>query len=356
MIVALNRPVASWDPGDVTVDIATSGGAWDAHVASRPDATIYHRWTWKRIFEVAFGKRARYLLAKRDGAVVGLLPLVAFESNVFGRFAVSLPFVNYGGILADDADVQRALIDAGLRWAHAERLKYLELRHVNEPRSPEWPSRRHKVSMQLPLAADAEDQWTRFDRKVRNQVRKAEKNGLTVEIGAASLLADFYAVFARNMRDLGTPVYPREFFDLIVRHLPDASRVFVVRLGTRPVAASMTLADRGVMEVPWASSLRDTNELAPNMLLYWVMLRTAIADGCRRFDFGRSTPGAGTYRFKEQWGARPVQLVWEYAGLSGPLPDVSPANPKFQAAIAIWRRLPLAVTTRLGPRLVRNIP
>jgi FemAB-related protein (PEP-CTERM system-associated) len=355
MIVALERPLPSMNAEGVTVNVATSGGVWDAHIASRADATIYHRWAWKEIFEKAFGRRTRYLLAKRDGEIVGGLPLVAFDSRIFGRFAVSLPFVNYGGIVADDSEARRALVDAGVEWARTSRLRYLELRHV-EQQAPAWPSRRHKVAMHLPLASDAEDQWTRLDRKVRNQVRKAEKSGLTLEVAAGTLVDDFYSVFARNMRDLGTPVYAKAFFELVVRLLPDAARVFVVRLNREPIAASITLADRGAMEVPWASSLREMNDRSPNMLLYWAMLRTAIGDGCRRFDFGRSSPGAGTYRFKEQWGAQPVQLIWEYAGISGTLPDLSPANPKFKAAIAIWRRLPLAVTTRLGPSLVRHLP
>lgn len=210
--------------------------------------------------------------------------------------------------------------------------------------------------MHLPLHADAESQWASLDRKVRNQIRKAEKSGLTVEDGGASLVPEFHTVFARNMRDLGTPVYARRFFDEILHAFPDEARVFVVRHGRRPVAASITLTDRGTTEVPWASSLREMNDKAPNMLLYWAMLRLAIDRGSRRFDFGRSSPGAGTYRFKEQWGARPVPLVWEYAGLSGELPDLSPANPKYRLAIAVWQRLPLSITKVVGPHLVRHLP
>lgn len=355
MIVALDRLRPSASDGTLAVTTATSGAMWDTRVASRREATIYHRWAWKGIFEDGFGQRTRYLVATRDGSVVGGLPLVAFESPLFGRYAVSLPFVNYGGLVGDDGAVRQALVTEGLDWARQERLRYLELRHV-EPLASPWPARRHKVAMHLALPSTEEALWTALDRKVRNQIRKAEKSGLTIESGGPSLVRDFYDVFARNMRDLGTPVYGRRFFDLVVRRLADASRVFVLRLGRQPVAASITLADRGVMEVPWASSLRQVNDRAPNMLLYWTMLRAAIGDGCRRFDFGRSTPGGGTFRFKEQWGARPLPLVWEYAGLAGAPPDLSPSNPKFRAAIAVWRRLPVLVTTALGPRVARHLP
>jgi len=268
---------------------------------------------------------------------------------------VSLPFVNYGGIVAADREASDALVAAALDWARREGLRYLELRHI-EPHAPSWPSRRHKVAMHLALAPEAEAQWSVLDRKVRNQIRKAEKSGLSVEEGGPSLVSEFYDVFARNMRDLGTPVYARRFFEEIVSSLPDAARVFVVRLERRAVAASVTLSDHGITEVPWASSLREMNDKAPNMLLYWSMLRAAIDRGSRRFDFGRSSPGAGTYRFKEQWGARALPLVWEYVGLEGALPDLSPANPKYRLAIATWQRLPLPIANTLGPHLVRHLP
>ena len=111
-----------------------------------------------------------------------------------------------------------------------------------------------------------------------------------------------------------------------------------------------------MVEIPWASSIRDYNALCPNHLLYWHALETAITEGAEVFDFGRSTPGEGTFKFKEQWGAEPVPLHWEYWLASGALPDHSPKNPKFQLVIETWKRLPLAVANQLGPAIVRLIP
>jgi len=210
--------------------------------------------------------------------------------------------------------------------------------------------------MWLPLAADPEALWSSLDRKVRNQVRKAEKSGCAVEDGGAELLGDFYKVFAHNMRDLGTPVYARRFFNDVLRAFPADTRVFVVRVAGEPVAASMTVGWRDRLEVPWASSLRSHAPQSPNTLLYWTMLRWAVQHDYRTFDFGRSTPDEGTFHFKKQWGAQPQELAWEYLGLSGALPDQSPKNPKFRAAIALWQHLPVPVATALGPAIVRNIP
>jgi FemAB-related protein (PEP-CTERM system-associated) len=341
---------------DVTTAREADEPAWEAFVAARADARSYHRWRWRHVFERAFGHETVYLLARADGRVTGVLPLVVFRSALFGRFAVSLPFVNYGGVLADDDQAARALLDRAAALAAERGLEHVELRH-QDARFPELPSKHHKVAMRLDLESDATRAWDALDRKVRNQVRKAEKSDLTVETGGAGLLDAFYDVFARNMRDLGTPVYDRRFFAEVLRQFPDETRVFLVRHPSGVVAAGISHRHRDTVEVPWASSLKEFRTLAPNNLLYWHIIRFAIEQGGRVFDFGRSTPNEGTYKFKEQWGAKPSPVCWEYRLLTrDSLPDQSPKNPKFRAAIAVWKHLPLPVTTFLGPRLVRSIP
>lgn len=341
--------------GAVSVGDTCTSLRWDAYVASHANASLYHTHGFRQVFERAFGHQCHYLAATDAGEMRGVLPLVEFTSALFGRFAVSLPFVNYGGVLADNESAARALVERAVELARERRWAHVELRHDVQQCAP-WPSRRHKVGMTRALPATDEALWQSVDRKVRNLVRKAEKSGCRVEHGHAELLADFYTVFARNMRDLGTPVYGRRFFDEVLRAAGSAARVFVVRDGTTPIAASLTLAWRDRIEVPWASSLRSHAAKSPNMLLYWAMLKHAVGQGARVFDFGRSTPDEGTFHFKRQWGAEPQPMVWEYPGLTTGLPDHSPKNPKFRAAIAVWQRMPVALTIMLGPRIVRNIP
>ena len=152
------------------------------------------------------------------------------------------------------------------------------------------------------------------------------------------------------MRDLGTPVYPQSFFESIIKHFPSEASIHVVTIEGKPVAAGFLLAHRDRVEIPWASSLREYNRISVNMLLYWDILKTAILREYKVFDFGRSSKDVGTYRFKKQWGANELQLYWHYWLRQGEtLPELNPANPKFQLAIHIWRKLPLAVANRLGP-------
>jgi serine/alanine adding enzyme len=339
------------------VSLASAEAPWTSFVDRHPGATAYHQWGWRRVFERAFGHECVYLSASENGSVIGVLPIVVFKSPIFGRFGVSLPFVNYGGVAADSSEIAQQLLAAAAREAGARRLKHLELRHLAPHYAGILPAKQHKVAMTLPLPADAEALWNGLDRKVRNQVRKAEKSGLTAVHGGRELVPEFYTVFARNMRDLGTPVYAQRFFATILEEFPSAAEIVVVRLGSEPVVASLTFRWRTVTEVPWASSLREHRALCPNMLLYWTMLKRTIAAGSTTFDFGRSTPNESTFHFKAQWGATPAPFHWEYwLASGGALPDQSPSNPKFQAAIEVWKRLPVPVTKLVGPYIVRSIP
>jgi FemAB-related protein (PEP-CTERM system-associated) len=329
---------------------------WDAFVSGHPQASAYHYSAWPRLIGRVFGHDTRMLSVDSGGRTAAVLPLVFMRSRLFGRFVVSLPFLNAGGILSNDPEATRALVTAGIAAARDHGAAYLELRHAARV-CPELAERRHKVGMALTLEASVEAQWNALDRKIRNQVRKAEKSGLTVAAGGRELVPDFYDVFSRNMRDLGTPVFPVALFDEAARTFPDHTRLFCVYSGTRPVASALLHRRGAWAEVIWASALREFNPMCANVFLYWHIIQAAIADGVRTFEFGRCTPGEGPFHFKQQWKAEAYPLVWEYWTKSGTMDfDASPRNPKFARAVALWRRLPLAATTALGPRVVRGIP
>jgi len=330
---------------------------WDGYVANHPAASNYHRYGWRDVVINSFNHSCNYLAARdSNGAITGVLPLVFMKSRIFGRFLVSLPFFNYGGLLCNNLETGNALLAEADNLRSELEAEHVELRHI-EPWLAELPTKQHKVTMTLDLAVDAESQWQRFNPKLRNQVRKAEKNGLTAEVGGKELLADFYRVFVRNMRDLGTPVYSVDFFAEVLDAFPEDTRIITVKYEGNPIAAGLITWFRETVEIPWASSIRDFNSLCPNNLLYWTALQYALANGYKRFDFGRSTPGEGTYKFKEQWGAKPTSLNWQYLLPEGVLmPELNNKNPKYAMAIRMWQKLPLLVTRFLGPHIVKNVP
>jgi FemAB-related protein (PEP-CTERM system-associated) len=329
----------------------------EVYVGQQAEAPLSRYPTWLRVLEEALGHRPYCLEVREDGKTRGLLPLGYVRSLLFGRFLVSLPYLNYGGPLAEDGPAARLLLDGAVPLADRLGVRYLELRNERPAEHPALNARlTSKVHMRLRLPASPGKLWDQLPAKVRNQVRKGQKAGLTVAWGGEELLAEFYDVFSRNMRDLGTPVYGRQLFRSALRHFPGRAELCVVRAGAGPAAAALLLHGRGVTEVPSASSLRRYNPACANMLLYWHLLERAVGRGQAVFDFGRSTVESNTYRFKKQWGAEPHPAVWQYYLRAGQVGDMRPDNPRYQRFIRLWQRLPVPVTRWLGPRIVRGVP
>lgn len=348
--MSVNEPIRIEQVGD---DAAPE---WDAFVGAAGGASFYHRYSWRPLIHRVFEQETHYLAARAGGRICGVLPLVRLKSRLFGDFMVSMPYLNYGGVIGESPAVEQALVSKACALAGERGVSHVELRHRTNTLES-FPLRTDKVTMLLKLPKSPGELWQALGSKLRAQVKRPQKENAVCVNGGIELLNEFYSVFSENMRDLGTPVYSRRFFASMLEAFPAAARIFVVRHAGRAVAAGFVIGAAGVLEIPWASSLRRANAVGVNMLLYWSLLEFACQQGYATFDFGRSSVDAGTYRFKKQWGAEAHQLYWHYwMREGGEPPRLNHSNAKFDMAVAAWRRLPLAVANRLGPLLIRNLP
>ena len=301
----MNR-VSTAAGGDLLIAPCTDPVAWDAFVERTPGATFAHYAGWREVIERVMRHRTSHLCAwDPDGNIRGLLPLVRVQSLLFGVRFVSVAFLNDGGPIGEPAAVA-ALIEHAHALARDEGGS-LELR-TRAP-IPGIEAHSRKVTVLLPLPSDAGTLWSSLPSKVRSQVRRPQKAGMQARFGPDQL-DPFYDVWSRNMRDLGTPVLPRSFFEIAARVFPRTFVVGCVYSGSTPVAAGAGFIFRDELEITWASALREYSRDAPNMLLYWEFMTAAIERGARTFNFGRCTPGSGTHRFKQQWGGETVPLPW----------------------------------------------
>ena len=341
--------------------VAHPSADWDAFVRGRPAASVYHSSGWTLLARDVFGHSA-YFVECRDpaGTLTGILPLVRQKSLLFGSSLTSVPFFNYGGALADTPELARALMEHARSLAQTLRCRYLEFRDVH--RQPgEWRVRTDKVTLILELPADFATLSKQLGAKLRSQVKRSDRESPSVRVGGAELLDDFYGVFCRTMRDLGTPVYPRRFFAAILERFPNECLLVVVSRAGAPAAAAFLVIADGRAEIPWAACRDDAKQAGFNMRLYWEVLRIIVERGCRQFDFGRSTVDSGTYRFKLQWGAKPLQLHWHRWEREGSTGDADAAGPAsegklMQYATEVWKRLPLGVANTLGPLVSPSLP
>jgi FemAB-related protein (PEP-CTERM system-associated) len=338
-------------------DLQAGLARWESYVLRDREVPLSRHPGWLFVLRDGLKQVPYCLEAVADGQTVGLLPLAFVHSFLFGRFLVSLPYLNYGGVIASNEHAATLLIDRAVQLADELNVRYLELRQEAPLQHPALPHAvSNKVHMRLPLPASSDELWKQLPSKVRNQIRKGQKSELSVTWGGQDILSEFFAVFSHNMRDLGTPTYGKKLFASIVRQFPDRAEFCVVRAGRKAVAAALLTHGWGVSEVPSASSLRQFKHTCANMLLYWHLLQRTVQRQQTVFDFGRSTQDGPTYRFKEQWGATPHPSTWQYFVRSGSVGEMRPDNPRFKTFIRIWQTLPVGLTRLIGPRIVRGIP
>jgi FemAB-related protein (PEP-CTERM system-associated) len=343
---------------NIRLATASDQSVWDGYVTHHSDGTPYQRFAWIASVEQAYQHDNVSLIAFDDEKVVGILPCVKMRKPFSKVSYCSLPFCDLGFCLADNNQIKQELLSKSLALLQNDNGTSFEYRDTNLPLNDEDLVDK-KVRMILPLPENSEALMAGFKSKLRSQVRKAEKNGLTYLIANnQKQIDDFYKIFSINMRKLGSPVHSKKWFESLFNHYQDNIFLSVVYTDTTPIGAGIVLRNANKVSIPWASTVAEYNKLAPNMMLYWSLLKHVCDLGCNEFDFGRSTYDEGTFKFKRQWGAEPVSLNWANLAKSNDTDALgTPNNPsKLRTMVEkTWAKLPLNVTTTLGPKIRKHI-
>lgn len=333
---------------------------WDAYVGSHSESSPYHLYAWKMATEQSYKWKGYYLIAEEDRQVRGVLPLVKMGLPLMAGQMVALPYCDLGSVLSDSQGIEERLVAEAIAIGKRNQVKCLEIRgqltsktllSIDLPASTTTA----KVRMLLDLPGSSEELFESFKSKLRSQIRKAEKNKLRF-VWAEDDVSDFYTVFSENMRDLGSPVHSKLWLEAVIQGYGENARIGLVFSGTTPIGGAILLWCGQNVCVPWASTLRKYNRLAPNMILYWNMLRFAADNGFQVFDFGRSTPGEGTYKFKAQWGAQPKELRWMTIPIDcDTSPVIKGSSPHRKIVENLWCKLPVGVANFVGPKIRRFV-
>lgn len=337
---------------------------WDEYVYNHPNAVLYHLFAWKTVIEKTYGHKTYYLAAFHKNALTGILPLTHLKHFIFGNSLISIPFFDMGGILADNEETEKALLAEAIKLGSSLKADTIEFRQPHAHpcleatllNSVSCTSKTHKARMLLELPESSEILMKSFKSKLRSQIKKPIKEGLNAFVGGLEFLDDFYDIFLVNMRDLGSPVHSKKLIKNVIKQFNPDAKIVIVKKQDKTIAASVICGFKDTLANPWASALREFSRLSPNMLLYWTMLEYACDNGFQYFDFGRSTPDEGTFKFKRQWGAQPEPLHWYYITANGqPSKDSTPETTKFSKAVEYWQKLPVPVTGILGPMIRKHI-
>lgn len=328
---------------------------WDRFVDACPDATFFHRAGWKSVIEQSFGHRTHFLYAEANGEIQGVVPLVNIRSRLFGNSLIASAFCVYGGPVARTPTALAALDAAALRVADTCDADFLEYRSHAPRDLAGWQTRSDLyVTFRKAIGADPEKNMNAIPRKQRAMVRKGIKFDLRSEIDDEP--SRLYALYAESVRNLGTPVFARRYFDNLKREFGESCELLVITHQGKPVSAVMNFYFRDEVLPYYGGGTADARPVAANDFMYWEVMRRAAERGARVFDFGRSKRNTGSFDFKKNWGFVPEPLHYQYKLRKlEAIPDLNPLNPKLKIFIEIWKRLPLSVANAIGPMIVKNL-
>ena len=326
--------------------------AWDLFVDRSPNATFFHRSGWLKVLQESFGHQPYYYYAESDGRICGILPLFHIRSRLFGNRLTSIPFCVAGFPISDSTEIEELLDKEAIHLLHELNASYVEYRDTEHDRIG-WVGQKDLYATFLgEIEPSADQQLKQIPRKQRAVLRKAlATDKLTWTLDPDT--RDLYPLYALNVRNLGTPVFPRRYFEKLKEEFGDACEVLTVRYEKQPVSSVLSFYFRDRVLPYYTGSRAEARTLGANDLMYWHVIRRSAERGCTLFDFGRSKVGTGPYHFKKNWGFQSRPVVHQYYLKDGQaIPEVNPANPKYRILIALWQRLPLPVANALGPLLI----
>ncbi len=335
-----------------TLDVANYS-RWDEYVEESTEATFFHQAGWKTVIEKAFGHQTYFLYVETNGKITGILPLVHINSLLFGNTLVSIAPCVYGGIVASDDQSYQELDQEACRLADELAVDCLEMRNKVQ-QHPERPYKELYVYFRKELDANVEKNFLAIPRKQRAMVRKGIEAGLTSVIDDS--IDRIYQAYSESVRNLGTPVFSKKYFQLLKDVFGAQCEVLTVEHKGLLIASVMSFYFKDEILPYYGGGTDLARELKGNDFMYWEVMRRAVEKGVKVFDYGRSKIGTGSYSFKKNWGFTAEPLFYEfYLVKATSLPDINPLNPKYKFFIAAWKLLPLPVSQFVGPWLSKNL-
>jgi hypothetical protein len=331
---------------------------WDERLACHPEATVFHSAAWARLLSETYGYIPYYFTAMGEGRFVALFPFMEIRSWLTGTRGVSLPFTDEcspilpSDIGYDDA-VLRVIGHAGDRGWRSLEIRGRCRGMGNLPASAEY------VTHDLDLSPGEKYLFSRFRPNVRRNIRKAEREGVSVANDPTpDGVREFYRLNCLTRREHGLPPQPLRFFENMRAHVVEKGygTLLLARHGGKAVAGAMFLHFAGKAVYKYGASDRRHQELRPNNLVFREGIRELCRKGVKTLSFGRTDlHHEGLRQFKLGWGA--VEKTLQYARYD--VTSKAYLSTKKYGAMIPWERtvskLPLPLLRLIGRVAYRHV-
>jgi FemAB-related protein (PEP-CTERM system-associated) len=358
MAVRLQDILTGTSEGNIEImPLADGGPEWLDYLQSNPAADICQHPAWGHVFAETFGFDSALIVHRTEGRIGGGLPLILFDQRITGKAMVSMPFLNYGGILGDNDTIRGKILNIARSILEKTSTDYMELRHTGQGIGEHADQTvQNRFTFRLDINRPTEDLFKDLKKQLRTRLRKAAKQGMEFYQGQERL-DHFYNLFATAMTEHGTPVMPKRFFASILKYLSEYAEMMIAYKDSQPIGGKLVLKFKNRATMTWGCYPNRHKHYLANYYLTWELIQQLAQGPIQLLDFGRSARESGGYTYKANWGATILPIFVDYiAPDASKIPYLKPENIKFRAAVSIWKKMPLGIAKLIGPRLARYFP
>ena len=313
---------------DLTIARGAAPSGWDETIRSL-GGTLFHTSLWAA-YLARPGVEPWYILRRSGDRPVGATLALFRRSGhpLVGALVRSLSITAHPCVADRPGERVPEFLDLVERAARAEGCAELHLESWMSASSPFLPAEHgyreiERLEFTVDLTAAKETLWSAMKKDQRERVRHLEREGVTVELGAAR--ADLTVLQSmqestqerRSRQGLGYEIEADEaFYDRVHAKLvaPGIGRLFVARLHGEPAAAIFFHAWNGQAYSMFSGSTPEGYKLGAQTLLYWRAVEHFKAEGFTLLNRGgvaassavEGNPLHGLYRFKTRLGTTPV--------------------------------------------------
>lgn len=307
---------------------------------------FFNREEWFRVLQEGFEIPVVIYCLEKDGNICLALPGVIFNFGIIKMFYSNIP---YGGFVGDFQLIPPSLV----LFEKSVRKDGIHLIRIGRNFINEFPGLdRYKQEIAfthlLDLQGMNEEQlWKGYKKRVRRDIRKAEKSGISIHEATHPGEVDaLFGLYLETMRrNEAYNIWTKKMLYAIYCDLAQQgeAKILLAKLKDEIIAGTILLFSPETIYYFFAASAKKYLSLCPNDLLAHHGICLTIRKGRRYFDLMTSQKeDVALMNFKEKWGAQKHPFYFYEKSLT-------PIRPW------VWKRVWRLVNTSIGVRLMRSL-
>jgi len=283
-------------------------------------SSIFNRPEWSSVLREGFDSEVVSYCLKKDGRIVLALPGIILDFKIMRMFYSNIP---YGGFLGECEYLSEFLqfFEERLKKEHVH---FIRIGKNFQIQFPELEGYGKETAYTHLLDLDditEEILWNNYKKRVRRDVRKAEKSGVGLyEVTDSKEIDILFGLYLETMkRNEAYNTWSRRALHSIYHHLvkKGEAKILLAKLRGEIIAGIILLFSPETTYYFFAASSQKYLSLCPNDLLVHQGICLAIREGRRFFDLMASQKeDVALMNFKEKWGAQKYPFYFFEKSLS----------------------------------------